>query len=205
MKKIILVLLLSLPLSTAFGQSKMLIKAGLNIASLSQSLAPEIDAPISRAGFHVGLGADFPLNTNHTFSLQPVLQFSQKGYVADYRDRSRRAATTLNYLELPVNLMARFGGENLKLLAFAGPYVACGIGGSTRETGSGIDDKLPVRFNYDVKRFDYGLQGGVGIQSGYAQLQFFYQQGLPNISGLYNDSRNRVFGVSFAYLFDTAF
>lgn len=203
MKKLLTLLLLTLPFGTALAQSKMVIKAGLNIASLNQALAPEIDAPISKPGFHAGLGADLPLSGN--FSVQPILQFSQKGYVADYRDRSRRATTTLNYLELPVNLMARFGGENLKMLAFAGPYVACGIGGNTRERSNSLNDRLAIRYNYDVKRFDYGLQGGVGVQTGYAQIQFFYQQGLSNISGLYNDSRNRVFGISFAYLFDTAF
>ncbi|OZI08767.1 hypothetical protein BWI93_07445 [Siphonobacter sp. BAB-5385] len=207
MRYLVWVFVLLFP-AAVWGQSKLIFKAGGNVSSMSQALSSELDAPISKAGFHAGLGSDIPLDAKNTLSIQPTLLFVQRGYIADFKVGTRRATTTLNYLDLPVNLMWKIGNEekNTKFLLFGGGYVACGIGGKTRERENGsVQSEYSIRYNYDLQRFDYGVQGGVGVQFDYFQLTAFYQQGLTNVSDMATNAKNQTFGISFSYLFDNIF
>lgn len=190
------------------AQSKMVFKAGGNVSTLSRALSSELGAPISKAGFHAGLGSEIPLTSSNNLTIQPTLLFVQRGYIADFSPPTRRASTTLNYLDLPVNVMLKVGNEekNSRFLLFGGGYVACGVGGKTveRENGQNVTE-YGVRFNYDLQRFDYGVQGGIGVQFDFFQLTAFYQQGLANVSEMSLKARNQTFGLSFSYLFDNIF
>ncbi|PKK35842.1 hypothetical protein BWI96_15035 [Siphonobacter sp. SORGH_AS_0500] len=192
----------------AMAQSKLVFKAGGNVSSMSQALSSELDAPISKAGFHAGLGSDIPLTSSGNLTIQPTLLFVQRGYIADFKQDTRRASTTLNYLDLPVNVTLKLGNEerNTKFLLFGGGYVACGLGGKTIERESGQPQtEYSVRFNYDLQRFDYGVQGGIGVQFDFFQLSAFYQQGLANVSEMSQNAKNQTFGLSISYLFDNIF
>jgi hypothetical protein len=207
MKRLLAVLVLGLSLSTAYGQNKMLVRGGLHISSLAEGLSPELDTPISKVGYFFGLGAEYPLGDTD-FKIQPALNFTQRGYRADYRaSADRRTYTTLNYLELPVNLVWTSGGESMaKLYLMGGGYAALGLGGSSRiESGTTVTREYNVRFGFNEQRLDYGLTAGAGIQFGFARIGAFYNHGLADVSRQFSNTRHRVYGVSFTYLFDDIF
>ncbi|MFT4032586.1 MAG: porin family protein [Siphonobacter sp.] len=196
-----------LPSLGSLAQGKMMFKGGLNVSSTSQAISDEMDNPLSKVGFHAGLGADIPLGSQKV-TLQPALLFAQRGYIANYKTQTIRSTTTINYIDLPINLMGKLGGEerNTKFLIFAGGYVACGVGGKTKDRTNGVlQDQYNVRFNYDLKRFDVGVQGGVGVEVDYFQITAFYQQGLMNVSPYISGVHNKMFGLSLSYLFDAVF
>jgi hypothetical protein len=207
MKRVLMVMCLLVSPGVLLAQNKLVFKGGFNVASMSNALSAELEEPISKPGFHVGLGAEYPLLENR-LAIQPVLQFVQRGYVANFKTQSGRSTTTLNYIDLPVNVLWKIGNQekSTRFLLFGGGYLACGLSGKTRDrVGGQLQNEYSVRFNYDLQRFDYGVQGGIGIQFDFFQLTAFYQQGLANVSGLGLDVKNRTYGLTLGYLFDNVF
>jgi hypothetical protein len=122
-------------------------RLGLNVSSFSDSYpSPAGFTSETKAvgGLQIGGTANIALSAN--FAVQPSLIFSQKGaeMTATYTDRSNspfvsaykfNAKPTLNFLELPVNAVYTFGGEDGGFQIFAGPYVAWGVGGNGTAKG----------------------------------------------------------------------
>ena len=126
-----------------FAQVKFGIKAGGNLCNMKFDIDRDFgDEPDTKTkmGFHVGLITDIPL-LESTFSLQPALLFSNKGYSVDFEkmlddefddigvdmdDYEGYVRLNYNYIELPINLVYKNSGFQIS----AGPYFAVGIGGS---------------------------------------------------------------------------
>lgn len=136
--------------------------------------------------------------------------------------RDGRTVARYHWLEVPLNLVYSPGKSGLQL--FAGPYVAIGVGGNaatvidnrsedpavpvqeavTRYTdvieyGPQKPESGPIRLSargYYSKRFDAGINAGIGYRRGPMQLQLGYGYGLvhllefsdgaTNIQGGYN-------------------
>lgn len=136
------------------------------------------------------------------FALQPALIFSQKGDKLSFREYAASTAygvTTktvtstnrYNWVELPINVVYTLRGDHgLQLLA--GPYVALAVGGTSKGDTSGYNSQgtqqtesfdEPVRFGADsyYRRFDMGLNFGVGYRQGPLQVQLSYAVGLLNL------------------------
>lgn len=122
-----------------------------------------------------------------------------------YRDG--RTVVSYHWLEVPLNVVYSPGKSGLQL--FAGPYVAVGVGGKavsvidnrsedpalpvlepvTRYTdvieyGSQKPSSGPLRLStrgYYSKRFDAGINAGVGYRRGPVQVQLGYGYGLINL------------------------
>lgn len=207
LKRLWAVVLLGLSLTTAYGQTRMLVRGGIHISTLAEGLAPELDTPISKVGYFVGLGGEYPIGGSN-FRFQPSLNFSQRGYRADYRaSATRRTLTTLNYLELPLNLVWTSGGEGpTKLYLSGGGFAALGLGGKSKiQDGNQVTTEYNVRFGFEEQRLDYGLTAGAGVQFGFSRFGLFYNHGLADVSKQYANTRHRVYGVQFTYLFDDIF
>lgn len=114
----------------------------------------------------------------------------------------------VNFLELAVNVVYAFGTDGQGFQVFAGPYVALGVGGKADYTvkvtssdpnslfngqnsgsqgnafGSTFADPDPngssLEVDARVRRFDAGLNLGVGYRVGPVQLQLGYAFGLLN-------------------------
>jgi len=135
-------------------------------------------------------------------ALQPALLFSQKGEklhaAASARDSGfpfnaeQTSTNRYNWLELPVNLVYTLHGDH-GLQLFAGPYVALAVGGRQRGTtypyyGPAVDSR-PFDFDRQVsygsstpnRRFDAGVNFGVGYRQGPLQVQLGYGLGLRNL------------------------
>jgi hypothetical protein len=186
----------------------------------------------SRAGFEAGLTSN--IQFGH-FALQPSLLFSQKGNGSSgslvgldtpvtYDEQMR-----LNYLTLPLNLAFTLGKDGKGLQVFGGPYVSMLLGGHyVRQVhegggylgGPAYDIELTGKVkpasivsDWDDKysrRFDTGLQAGVGYRLGGFLLQANYSLGLRNLAAQYRsyDGQlydnlayyNRSWQVSLSYL-----
>lgn len=126
------------------------------------------------------------------FSIQPELQFAQKGfkYVVESYDSSpsllkEQSKFKLNYIELPVLGSLQFGDADVQVIINLGPYVGFGIGGKAKfiSEDSKNPDDTDVNFTeeYDIKfgkpdsaelasgdlfvdnAFDFGFQAGLGL------------------------------------------
>jgi hypothetical protein len=137
-------------------------------------------------------------------SLQPALLFSQKGekqrLISDlksnnyyyYNYTEETVTSRSNWLELPLNVVyTRHGDHGWQVLA--GPYVALALGGrqtgTTYNSSSGargpytdpIDQKILYGSQYNNRRFDAGLNAGLGYRQGPWQVQATYSLGLVNL------------------------
>ena len=160
-----------------------------------------------RGGFLAGATGRY--QSKSRWGGQAAVLFTQQGYRHPYRYGTYQSEDNvrLNYLRLP--LQATFsqhaGGQGWQL--FAGPYVGALLGGqrtseitssaltTTRQDRVVVTDThhVPVEvvvatrltlpdYTYYSRRFDVGLQGGVGYRVGNALLQVGYTLGLRNLA-----------------------
>lgn len=126
-----------------FAQVKFGVKAGGNLCNMKFDIDRDYgDEPDTKTklGFHIGLISDIPLFKN-TLSLQPAIQYSNKGFSYDYEkmlddgfddygvdmdDYEGYARANYNYIDIPINLVYKTSGFQIS----AGPYFAIGLSGS---------------------------------------------------------------------------
>ena len=126
----------------------------------------------------------------------------------DYREEDR-VSCRVHYLELPLNVVYGFGADGAGVQLFAGPYVAVGVGGKSDYTTEASSNDPNQPFNYSesgsqafafgntfaepdpnstaavqadarARRFDAGINAGVGYRRGPLQVQLGYGLGLVN-------------------------
>jgi hypothetical protein len=183
MKKILTLLVFSITAISASAQVTIFPKLGGTISTVTM----EDDGGMkSKLGLVLGVGLNFPVNA--MFSVQPELQFVQKGFRADksYTSDSFTLKTegsyALNYLEIPVLVKAGFGSDNFKFFLNAGPSIGIGLGGkadvdfefldgvhdfSTSGTSNVKFGEAPDNYEgddiYFDNRMDFGVQFGGGF------------------------------------------
>lgn len=189
MKKLSLLLVfVGLVAFSSFGQ-RIGVKAGLNMATVAMD--GDVDTKML-PGIHLGAVAEFEFSENLAF--EPGLLFSQKG--TDY-DVDGDMKTRLSYLDIPLNLRYKMGN----FFAQAGPQIGIGLSG-TQEFG---DEEEDIEFGSDddqLKRLDFALSFGVGMNFNQFQVSANYGLGLANLSNWDDDDlKNRVISVSLGYYF----
>ncbi|TGD81851.1 porin family protein [Hymenobacter wooponensis] len=154
-------------------------------------------------------GAQAGLAGNVQFShwaIQPAVLYSQKGYTYEQRGMyyypsgsyhvSAKRELTINYLEVPVNLVVSTGEQDGFQL-IAGLYGALALNGRNKERAT-IDEEPADPFGFgsyaknyrrDEKltfgsytRYDLGLNSGLGYKRNALQLQALYGVGLRRTS-----------------------
>jgi hypothetical protein len=107
----------------------------------------------------------------------------------------------LNYIEVPLQVKAKVG----PLYALAGGYGGYALNGKVKSKydngGLVLESDEDIDFDDDqVKRIDFGLKFGAGMQYGIGPLKIFaqgeYSLGLANISDGDEDYKNKVIGIS---------
>ena len=191
---VVVLLCAVMPLS---AQTKIGVKGGMNISNMSITTSGITMSLSSLVGFNVGVVAEIPI-VNDLF-LQPALLFTTKGTTVKLQ--SINMTERLDYLEIPINAMYKFKlGSSSKLLLFAGPYIAYGIGGKDSSTGESVKFSGA---NKDFNAFDCGLNFGPGLEVGNFQLTAQYSLGLANMSPTsVATAKNNAFNFSVAYLFN---
>ena len=203
-QKLILIpiFLLSIAISTQAQKSRAIIRAGINSANITITNDGDVDENNSLTSFQAGVIVDFPLAS--IISIQPGILFTGKGSKTEQGDPNgstwRRATTNPWYIEISVHVIFRTPTGDTRFFAGAGPYVAIGVAGKNDVEGKffGVafnsendiewsnDD--PFTTDYEegagygiMKRFDYGLNGTIGIEMSKAVLSVNYGYGLAKI------------------------
>lgn len=216
------------------AQVKFGLKAGMNVNNISQNFKEsdwEFETKM-RLAYHFGATIDYGLSD--ALSLQSGLLFTSKGFSYDLEEDLDDGETVdgyyraiFNYLEIPINFAYKINDFQI----YAGPYLAIGIGGKNKwdltykydgdeysesdeynfkpvfgEVGEGdLDDDEDA-----YSALDYGLNLGVGYQTGPILINAGYSLGLGNLTPAYegdDDDRgdykisNRVISLSVSYFF----
>ena len=200
----LLIIVVAFTMTTkSFAQAKYGVKAGLNLANISEksSAGSGNEGKTSKIGFHFGGTAEFP--ASEAVSVQTGLLFSTKGYKISEGGSS--TTTSVNYLEIPINTIYKIEIGSAKLCLSAGPYLAYAASGTKK--GEGYNDKLDIGSDDDdtYKALDYGLNIGAGVElNDKITIGLQYGIGLANISsytGYGTSAKNNVFGISVGYMF----
>jgi len=176
------------------------IKGGINFANVTFS-GEEMDiSPKSITSFHVGPVADFVLQESLHFNTG--LLYSVKGFKMkmDFFETITEVTEKINYLEVPLNLAYKFTvSETSNFFVQAGPYLGYALNGKAKGGGETSD----VEFgDGKMKRLDFGLGFGAGLEFGSIITSLNYQLGLANTADDQDVKlKNKVFQISFAYMF----
>lgn len=186
--------------TTQFG-----VKGGYNLSKITT----DEDGTTSKglSGFNAGLVAD--IGITEMFSVRTGLDLQSKGGVLSENNATGKLTANPLYLEIPATFNVNFPlGGNVKLYAGAGPYVAFGVGGKYKASGSFwglVDGEEAIKWGSDnddhMKRVDGGVIVGGGLKfNDKFGIHTQYGIGLVNTDpGSAQDSRknnNRTFGVS---------
>lgn len=110
----------------------------------------------SRIGFNIGVVTDIMMDKNWSF--QPGLSFLQKGG-KDSQDGTD-ADLSLNYLELPLNIVFHADRKKGGFTAGAGPCLSYALSGKAKITDNGVTISQTLHFGNsssdDLKPFEFG-------------------------------------------------
>jgi hypothetical protein len=168
----------------ATAQAQVGLRAGFNSANFSDT---NFD---SKPGFHFGVyysfGTDF-------LSVEPGLQYSQKGYQGTSDLTGDAVDEQLGYVDLPVLL-------RLKLIpsinVFAGPQFSF-LASRNYQLGNVTSNSTEPIKGYDVA----GVVGAQVVLPLGFNVQASYDVGLSSLNYFDTDVKNRVFKVSLGYTF----
>jgi hypothetical protein len=186
------------------------IKAGVNLANVSVADDGNVDDANMLTSFQVGITGDVHLAS--ILYLQPGIFFTGKGSKLEIGRPTENfyAKQTTNpfYIEVPVNFVIKLPFNDESHFFFgAGPYGAIGIAGKaktdrkvlnfTSHTENNIEfsNDDPSTFGEEegtglgvLKRFDYGLNGVVGVEGKSLVLSAGYGLGLAKLQSGSNSS-----------------
>ena len=176
------------------------IKGGVNFANVTFSGDGMNFSPKSITSFHVGPVADFVMHESLHFNTG--LLFSVKGFkmVMDFFETTTDVTEKVNYLEIPLNLAYKFSvGETSNFFVQAGPYLGYALNGKAKGGGETSD----VEFGSGkMKRLDFGVGFGAGLEFGSIVTSLNYQLGLANlVDDQTAKMKNKVLQISVAYMF----
>lgn len=215
----LIIVIIAFTMSSELFAQKFAVKAGLN---LSNMLIKEDGETYSddfkmRTGFHVGATVDFPIND--MFSFETGLLLSTKGFKMSeeetYEGETYTYEEKLNllYFDIPLTAKVSFDAGGAKIYGLFGPYLGMGLTGKWKyeATYAGETDSEEEDVEWgsdeesdDLKRLDFGLTMGAGVEISSFQIGITYGLGLANVSS-YTDyetkANNRVLGITVGYIF----
>lgn len=183
----------------------IIISAGSNFSIFSnpQSAGSSFTQAKQITGFNIGLAGNWPVAKN--LAVQAGIRLSMKGsrVYADTPYYHVFSTSRPSYLTLPIGLEYTYKlSKGFKLFGGLGGYIAKGIGGKTSYSGtSGTlgaegsisgNDKIiwgnptssfvQSETFVNMQKFDYGVNGTIGIKYWKLRLALSYELGLANIA-----------------------
>ncbi len=200
------------------------VKAGLNLSNIAQDFKDSEDEDDTKTltGLAFGVTAEYELKENLAF--QSGLMFSRKGYKMEGSDEGEKYEDKykISWLEVPMNFVYKMNDFQV----YAGPYMAFGLSGKweSEYTYDGETESYDgdIDFGNDsseekddegmVRGLDYGLNLGLGYQTGNLLFNAGYSFGLANLTPDYKGEgsnfdpkdmkvSNRVLTFSVSYFF----
>ena len=154
---------------TRFSQVKWDARFGMNFSNQTK-----LDDTKALPGFTMGVGMDYGFTEN--WSLQSGLMITSKGFKV--KEMGEKLTVRPIYLDIPILAAYKFAiSDNAKFVVNVGPYMAIGLGGKAKEHwDGGEDEKVFDDKGMDCKRFDLGIQYGIGLELGEHYLVNFTGQ-----------------------------
>ena len=152
-----------------------------------------------RLGFLIGGMMEYSFS--ESFALQPELLYVLNGtkHKASTELNALASTTSLHNIQLPVNLKYKFGVEDLKFYVTAGPSISY-IAGARQTIGS-VGTNLFGEIDA-LKRMDFGLGVGFGVEIKKIAIGAGYNYGLSNIAKDSDTStKTGTFALSVGYFF----
>ncbi|HEY5371555.1 MAG TPA: porin family protein [Hanamia sp.] len=196
MKKLLIITLSVFLFASA--KSQVYIQGGLNLANISNSNSGSVNKNNMLTTFNAGLLAR--TNSSGALAFESGLLLDGRGAKVEGSSGIANYKVTFNplYLELPVNVVVRLPlTSTTNIFINGGPYVAMGIAGKSKFDGqlgsiSGSQTQNIKFTNADpndndqayskLKRFDYGLNIGAGVDLKAVLLKVNYGYGLAKIN-----------------------
>jgi opacity protein-like surface antigen len=164
-------------------------------------------------GFHIGGIIDFQFTD--LLSLETGLILDTKGFKFEEGGTGYSYKEKLNtfYLDIPIVLKVSVdAGSSVRIFGTAGPYIGIGLTGKWKSIyeyqGTEDTDEEKVEWgNTDddhLKRLDYGLTFGAGVEIKAFLVGISYDLGLANISAytdLETKVKNRVLRITVGFWF----
>jgi len=210
MKKVFLLATATVLATAGFSQVRFGAQVIGNASNVSTSSAGVSNFKKSIApGFGAGLVAELPLQSN--FSVRSSLNFLQKKSNVEFSPvsgKKTKVKTTLNYVELPVNLVYKIPMNGMSVYFGAGPSVGYGISGKMKYEGYMATEgggSIPVNESSDafkkedkggagLKRFDLSANANAGVQFDNGLfINAGYLAGLTNLGD--NDGKYKNQGI----------
>ena len=205
--KLLVVLFLISLTSQTFAQPTFGIKGGVNFAKMVVEYGDVSaeDYIKMKLGFQIGGTAEWVIN--EMFSFEPALLLSTKGFklVVDETGYEYSEKLDLLYIDIPLNGKVYFDAGGMKVYGLFGPYIGMGLSGKSKweEDGESGTDDIEWGSDGDIKRLDFGLTIGAGMNIKGIEVGLSYALGLANLSPDSNDSKlnNRVLSLTAAMKF----
>jgi Outer membrane protein beta-barrel domain len=222
MKKLILTLALTTTVALA-TQAQVYVQGGLNLANITKTNDGQTEKNNMLPSFNVGILGRLPLAD--MFSLESGVLLTGHGSKAEtyFNGGADYIKTKFNplYIQVPLNAVIKIPLEKESNVFFsAGPYAAIGIGGKSRSDSKfgplQSSSVKNIEFSNDdpftsqeedagynkLKRFDFGLNFGGGVQLGPVILKANYGLGLAKINSTQSnnnaDDKNKYRTLSFS-------
>lgn len=202
MKTLLSVFILTV-IITLNSRAQVYIQGGLNLANITKTNNGQTEKNNILPSFNAGIMGRFGLSNE--FDLESGLIFTGHGSKAEtyFNGGNDYVKSRFNpfYLQVPLNAVLKIPMDKESGIFFhAGPYIAMGIGGNSRQESKigplmssstesikfSNDDPFTSQQDdaaYDkLKRFDFGLNFGAGIEFKHLILKVNYGLGLSKIN-----------------------
>jgi len=205
MKKLVLISIALCFVTVMNAQIRFGVKAGGNFSNLYVSGDKSgINADQYKGRFSYHFGGMMEYSFSKIFSIQPELLYLNHGanMKSDNSFGMKDGHITLNSLQLPVNLKATFDLGKNKVFIYGGPYLSYHMYGKStgKIDGKSVDQKLFTKES-DMKRWDYGIGIGAGMEINKFVIAVGNQRGLCDINGGGGKMKTGNITVSAGYFF----
>jgi len=186
-------------------RSQVYVQGGLNLANISTTSSGQTEDNKTLTTFNAGILSRFGLS--HMIDLESGILLSGKGskaetfFTGSTDDNYIKTKFNPLYIEVPLNLVVKVPLEKTtNVFFYGGPYAAVGIAGKSKTESSifGLKgtSESDVKFSNDdpstsqqedaaydkLKRFDFGLNVGAGLDLKKVLIKFNYGYGLTKIN-----------------------
>ena len=201
--KFTLLLLISITKISYSQKTEVGITAGVTVANVQAKADNESETADSKIGFTAGLFLQTSISKKVFFA--PAINFVQKGFSAPDMDPGESDKSTLNYLEVPLNVIFKSEG----FFAGAGPAISIGLSGKEKYTYNGETDTDDLSFGSDedeIKQVEFSgnILAGYEFKNGVvfsANYNVGFSNLLNNTQDFEGTLKNRYFGFRLGYVF----
>jgi hypothetical protein len=213
MKKVLLVLFFVALTVGVNAQVRFGAKVGGTLSNITaKNDGKKVDA--TKAGIGFQLGGVLEYSFSESIALQPELLYVLNNVKVKDVAEGLSSKFVLQSIQLPVNFKYKFGVENLKFYATAGPYLGYIVSAKEKIKGTVEDEGIKFDINEDtdlfdkeksdleLKHLDLGVGVGFGVEISKFTVGVGSQYGLANLTSRDKASfKLGTFNLSVGYFF----